>query len=220
MLSERSDSPTVGSPYQQVDDRSIDVSFFLIRGAHHHIELKTHTLHLLSLLSQTNISNSDRYQQNTNPYSPFSSLAPIDENSKMTDIDLSTPRNGRTPKGSEFFEVQKFSGGSTAPSGDLVTPKHAKFEDCDIRSPKVAFVKSANTPKGTEFVQLNTSSAVRTGSIIDDLTRFERAWDRELDSKVNAVTETPKANNLERYKKAPRSAIYGGSPDKGIYEMR
>lgn len=137
----------------------------------------------------------------------------------MMDIDLSTPRNGRTPRGSEFFEVQSFSAAPIG-AGEHVTPKHAKFEDCDVRSPKCAFVKQAETPKGTQFVQLNTSSAVRTGSIIDDLTRFERAWDSELDSKVNEINETPKANNLERYKKAPRSVLYGGSPDKGIYGKR
>lgn len=128
----------------------------------------------------------------------------------MTDVDLTTPRNGRTPRGSEFFEVQRFSAASIgSSSGEIVTPKHARFEDCDVRSPKAAFVNKANTPKGTSFVQLNTSSAEKTGSIIDDLTRFERAWDKELDSKVNAVTETPRANNLERYKKAPRSILYG-----------
>jgi len=141
----------------------------------------------------------------------------------MTDIDLSTPRNGRTPRGSEFFEVQRFSAASGSSDGEHVppkTPKHVKYEDCDVRSPKCAFVKSANTPKGTEFVQLNTRSAERTGSIIDDLTRFERAWDSELDSKVNSVTETPKAHNLERYKKAPRSVLYGGSPDKDTYAKR
>jgi hypothetical protein len=139
----------------------------------------------------------------------------------MTDIDLTTPRNGRTPRGSEFFEVQRFSAapiGASTGSGEHVTPKHAKFEDCDVRSPKVAFVNQANTPKGTDFVQLNTTSAEKTGSIIDDLTRFERAWDSELDSKVNAVTETPKANNLERYKKAPRSVLYGA--DRDIHYQR
>lgn len=138
----------------------------------------------------------------------------------MMDIDLTTPRNGRTPRGSEFFEVQRFSAASTAELLSPKTPKHAKFEDCEVQSPKVAFVKSATTPKGTEFAQLNTVSAVRTGSIIDDLTRFERAWEVQLDSKVNSVTETPKANNLERYKKAPRTVLYGGSPDKGTHTKR
>lgn len=136
----------------------------------------------------------------------------------MTDIDLTTPRSGTTPRGSEFFEVQRFSAAAIGSSGEHVTPKHARFEDCDVRSPKVAFVNKANTPKGTQFVQLNTKSAEKTGSIIDDLTRFERAWDSELDSKVNAITETPRANNLERYKKAPRSVLYGA--EKDIYKSR
>jgi hypothetical protein len=132
----------------------------------------------------------------------------------MQHIDLSTPRGGGTPRNSsDFFEVKRFSSltidGCNHEQHIVATPKHAKFEECSARSPKVAFVQGQETPKGTQFMQLNTSSAEKTGGILDDLTRFERAWDVQLDSKVNSVTETPRANNLEKFKKAPRSVLYG-----------
>jgi hypothetical protein len=157
-------------------------------------------------------------------------LSTIDENSQIIhNID----RGGATPRSSNFVQVSRFLALSldglhqenNAPvtptyannspitpkhaNNSPLTPKHAKFEDCHARSPKVAFVSGQETPKGTQFMQLNTSSAVKTGGILDDLTRFERAWDVQLESKVNAITDTPKANNLERFKKAPRSILYG-----------
>jgi hypothetical protein len=140
----------------------------------------------------------------------------------MQDITLSTPRGGGTPRNSsDFVQFQRFSALTIDDYNhehhNVATPKHAKFEDCYARSPKVVFVQGQETPKGTQFMQLNTSSAEKTGGILDDLTRFERAWDVQLDSKVNAVTETPRANNLEKFKKAPRSVLYGmKESDSGI----
>jgi hypothetical protein len=98
----------------------------------------------------------------------------------------------------------------------VITPKHAKFEDCNVRSPKVAFVQGQETPKGTQFMHLNALSAEKTGGILDNLTRFEKAWDVQLDSKVNSITERPQANNLEKFKKAPRSVLYGWGRGKAI----
>jgi hypothetical protein len=147
----------------------------------------------------------------------------------MREINRSTPRGratpsgGMTPRSSEFVQVNRFPALSldgvhqeqNSPAtpkyayNSPLTPKHAKFEDCYARSPKTEFVSGQETPKGTQFMQLNTSSAVKTGGILDDLTRFERAWDVQLNSKVNAITDTPKANNLERFKKAPKKVLYG-----------
>jgi hypothetical protein len=147
-------------------------------------------------------------------------LTTIDERSEIIqDIDLSTPRGEGTLQNSyDFVRVKEFSALTidhcNQEHHSVLTPKHAKFEDCYARSPKVAFVQGQETPKGTQFMQLNTSSAEKTGGILDDLTRFERAWDVQLDSKVNAVTETPRANNLEKFKKAPRSVLYGGGEER------
>ena len=90
------------------------------------------------------------------------------------------------------------------------TPKQSQMEDCFLRSPtkEDAFIQANHTPKGTKFVQLNTRSAQHTGSILDDLDNMEEEWSGQLDSKVTSAAQTPKQNNLQKFKKAPKESIY------------
>jgi hypothetical protein len=119
-------------------------------------------------------------------------LAPIGENE---------------PGGNDNF-VQMQSFGALSMDSPKKTPKQAKMEDCEVGTPKGGFVTKQSTPKGTQFVQLDTKSATRTGSILDDLTDLESEWEGKLDSKVNSVAETPKVNNLEKFHRPPKQTIY------------
>lgn len=88
------------------------------------------------------------------------------------------------------------------------TPKQARLEDCDVNTPKGGFIQHNCTPDGTTFVQLNTDSAQDVGEVLSDLTDMEVKWEGNLDSKTTAVSKTPKTNNLQKFKKAPRKVIY------------
>lgn len=144
----------------------------------------------------------------------------------MEDCDLRSPRYenlnvNETPRGTEFvqldFDAVALAGGASADAyamhrGQFIIPQSPQqigLEECHIRTPKGDFVQTQQTPKGTEFAQLNTDSAINTGGIMNDLKRFENEWDTQLDSKVNDSAQTPRQNNLEKFKKPSRNVIYG-----------
>lgn len=109
-----------------------------------------------------------------------------------------------------------------APLSPIAEDTPAKLEDCDYNTSRVhSGFSSVNTPRGTEFVQLDFS-VVKLGSghsiasptnstndLLADLEDMESEWEGQLDSKVTPVAATPRKNNLQKYKKgskAPKQA--------------
>ncbi|KAI2507851.1 hypothetical protein MHU86_6631 [Fragilaria crotonensis] len=88
----------------------------------------------------------------------------------------------------------------------------SRLEDCDINTPRHEHTLSQATPQGTPFVQMDfkrskesiKASKEKAGKILGDLEHMEGEWEGQLDSKVDAVAETPKQNNLEKFKVGSR----------------
>jgi hypothetical protein len=83
-----------------------------------------------------------------------------------------------------------------------------KLEDCDINTPRNDNTISQATPRGTKFVQMDFESTKvkarkkyksSSNKILGDLENMEDEWEGQLDSKVDAVAETPRQNNLEKF---------------------
>ena len=125
---------------------------------------------------------------------------------------LSSPSNCSGGDGGSSVASSSHDSISHHHSGEMVnvtlSPAQAKMEDCRVNTPKGNFVQNQETPTGTAFAQLDTDSAINTGGIMRDLQEFENDWEGQLDSKVTAAAETPRQNNLERFKKASRNTLY------------
>jgi hypothetical protein len=140
----------------------------------------------------------------------------------QTEVKAKQQPPGKKADPSDEFTLSSFSSLSAALScgfryGDALglvsnyvqeTPKQARLEDCEVKTPRGSFIQHNCTPDGTTFVQLNTDSAQDVGEVLSDLTEMEVKWEGNLDSKTTAVSKTPKTNNLQKFKKAPRNVIY------------
>ena len=88
----------------------------------------------------------------------------------------------------------------------------SKLEDCDLNTPRNENTLSHVTPKGTTFVQMNFARSnakkeqtkARTVVVVGDLEKMEDKGKGQLGSKVDSVAETPKQNNLEKFKVGSR----------------
>lgn len=95
------------------------------------------------------------------------------------------------------------------------------MEECDYNTTRCySGFSSVNTPRGTEFVQLDfdvvklgsghsiaspTQSSIRADELLADLEDMETEWEGQLDSKVTTAAETPRKNNLQKYNKGSKS---------------
>lgn len=86
--------------------------------------------------------------------------------------------------------------------------RQSKFEECEVRSPVGRFLRKSETPSGSKFLQMNVTSAVHTGDVLDDLGQLETDMDGHLESKASATAETPRQANTSQYRRAPKRIIY------------
>jgi hypothetical protein len=88
----------------------------------------------------------------------------------------------------------------------------SRLSECDVKTPLNENTTSRSTPKGTRFMQLNFEHSKsekfttkrKTSKILGDLEDMEGEWEGQLESKVDSVSETPKQNNLEKFKVGTR----------------
>jgi hypothetical protein len=73
--------------------------------------------------------------------------------------------------------------------------RQARLEECKARSPKGRFLRKNETPSGSEFLQMNVTSAAHTGKVLDDLGKSERDWKGQLDTTMSASAATPRVGN-------------------------
>jgi hypothetical protein len=168
------------------------------------------------------VSNKSKRSRPASPYSslyqPKPALRPGMRARPQLQAPGPSPRTGRSPANSYLKQSDSHESVSVDPrrAADTAkdpkskaTPRHARYEDCTIRSPVESFVRKNETPKGTRFLQMNTDSAKHTGTVLEDLGRLEDEWDGQLDSKLSATATTPRRTNSEKFRKAPRQSIYG-----------
>ena len=79
------------------------------------------------------------------------------------------------------------------------TPRHARMEDCQVMSPRGDFVVQNETPSGSTFCQMQTtSSAANTGEVLDDLGMLEAELECSK-SRVSTSAATPRRGNIRMY---------------------
>ena len=123
------------------------------------------------------------------------------------------PADVNSPTDSDVYrDDENFPSSMHAPLSPIEEDMQAKLEDCDMYTPKNEYTLSQATPRGTNFVQMNFKRSTsnknetksKTGKILGDLENMEGEWEGQLESKVDAVAETPRQNNLEKFKVGSR----------------
>lgn len=123
------------------------------------------------------------------------------------------PANAHSPTDSEVYEDdERYAASVQGRLSPIEEDTQSRLEDCDINTPRHEHTLSQATPQGTPFVQMDfkrskesiKASKEKAGKILGDLEHMEGEWEGQLDSKVDAVAETPKQNNLEKFKVGSR----------------
>ena len=123
------------------------------------------------------------------------------------------PANANSPTDSEVYEDDdRYAGSVQGRLSPIEEDTQSRLEDCDINTPGHEHMLSRATPQGPKFVQMDfkrsqesiRASKEKAGKILGDLESMEGEWAGQLDSKVDAVAETPRQNNLEKFKVGSR----------------
>lgn len=81
-------------------------------------------------------------------------------------------------------------------------------EERSTKSLVDSLIRQSQTPQGTPFLQMSTSSVTNVGNVLEDLGRLESEWDDQLESKLSASATTPRRTNSEKFRKGPRQHFH------------
>jgi len=124
----------------------------------------------------------------------------------------------------QLISIDSMASGIVSVLGARLSPIaediQARMEDCDLCTPRNGrYASTINTPRGTEFIQLDFNviklgsghcldetpkNAIQSNDLLADLEDMEKKWEGQLDSMVTPETSTPRQNNLEKYNKGGR----------------
>ncbi len=143
----------------------------------------------------------------------WSTASPTSFDPTGKDANGFVPANANSPTDSEVYDDDdRYAASIQGRLSPIEEDTQSRLEDCDINTPRHDHTLSQATPQGTKFVQMDFKRSIasikaskeKAGKILGDLENMEGEWEGQLDSKVDAVAETPKQNNLEKFKVGSR----------------